>query len=79
MSGIEHATNIMVETDVVEWTNSESLLGHYKVPEAKRFFNQICTQCSSLLPKMIAGIGLALITAGTLDTVTDISPQARIF
>ena len=79
MSGTGHATNIMVGTGAVEWTNGESLLGYYKVPDAERFFNQFCTQCGSPLPKMIPDLGMALIPAGTLDTVPDISPQARIF
>ncbi len=79
LSGTGHASNIMVKTDAVAWDKGGSLLGYYKVPEAERFYNQFCKQCGSPLPRVVPELGMVVIPAGSLDSVPDIEPQARIF
>ena len=50
------------------WLRGESLVKHYKVPEAQRFSVQFCEKCGSGLPRHGAGAPVTLVPAGTLDT-----------
>ena len=78
-NGTGHASNIMLKGDALEWLQGEALLGHYKVPEAERFYNRFCKQCGSPLPRDVPNHGLLIIPAGTLDSDPGIRPEARIF
>ena len=78
-TGTGHATNMMVKLDTVSWLQGESLLNSYKVPDAERFKTTFCTQCGSPMPRIVPDMGLAVIPAGSLDTLPEERPQARIF
>lgn len=78
-TGTGHASNIFLKPSRVRWTAGESLLRHYKVPEAKRFATAFCGHCGSLMPRVAPDMSTALIPAGTLDVDPGIRPQARIF
>ncbi|VAW76346.1 Gfa-like protein [hydrothermal vent metagenome] len=79
MTGTGHATNLMVGADTVEWVKGESLLGHYKVPDAERFYSLFCKQCGSPLPRQVPERGMVVVPAGSLDNDPGIKPEARIF
>lgn len=78
-TGTGHATNIIMKPAQVTWTAGEELLRNYKVPEAKRFATNFCSNCGSLMPRIAADLSIGVIPAGTLDTDPGIRPEARIF
>ena len=78
-TGTGHATNIIMTPASVEWTAGESLLSHYKLPEAKRFATVFCRECGSLMPRIAPDNSIAVIPAGTLDEDPGIRPERRIF
>lgn len=62
------------------WLRGESLVKHYKVPEAQRFSVQFCEKCGSGLPRHGGTmVPVTLVPAGTLDTPINLKPNARIF
>jgi len=61
------------------FTDGESFLKQYKVPEAKRFTRQFCTNCGSSLARFVPELDAVVIPAGSLDSEPPIKPQARIF
>jgi hypothetical protein len=78
-SGTGHASNILVQSDHIEWLSGEELLGRYDVPDAVRFHTLFCGRCGSPAPRIIKEENLVVIPAGTLDEDPAIRPQARIF
>ncbi len=79
-SGTGHASNILMRNpSSVTWTAGESLLTYYKVPEAKRFATNFCSNCGSLMPRVAPDLSFVAIPAGTLDHEPDVRPEARIF
>jgi hypothetical protein len=78
-SGTGHATNLMMGYASLNFTNGESLLKRYKVPEAKRFTRQFCSNCGSSVARFVPEINAVVIPAGSLDDPAPIQPQARIF
>jgi hypothetical protein len=78
-SGTGHASNIMLKPGEVSWLQGEDRLVRYKVPEAERFATCFCSVCGSPLPREVPELGLAVIPAGSLDSLPPIRPQARIF
>ena len=78
-TGTGHATNIIIKADTVNWTAGEELLGHYEVPEAKRFATAFCTNCGSLMPRFTPNHPFGVVPAGSLDTDPGILPRGRIY
>ena len=78
-TGTGHASNILLRQSVVEWPRGESLLSHYKVPEAERFATAFCSRCGSQMPRVSADGDVAVVPAGTLDSDPGIAPERRIF
>jgi hypothetical protein len=78
-TGTGHATNIIMKPAKVSWLAGEDLLRNYKVPEAKRFATNFCSNCGSLMPRIAPDMSIGVIPAGTLDTEPGLRPEARIF
>lgn len=78
-SGTGHATNLMISNAQLVFTQGEHLLKRYKVPEAKRFSRQFCSECGSVVARMVPEFGSVVVPAGSLDSEAPIQPQARIF
>lgn len=78
-TGTGHASNILLKPTGVRWIAGENLLRYYKVPEARRFATNFCSNCGSLMPRVAPDMSLAVLPAGTLDTDPGIRPEARIF
>ncbi len=76
-TGTGHATNLLLKPGGVDWQGTEQHVKHFKVPEAERFKTAFCTTCGGPLPRVYEK--LILVPAGSLDTIPDIAPQARIF
>lgn len=74
-----HGANLFFDPSKFHWLRGESLVKHYKVPEATRFSVQFCEKCGSGLPRHGGGAPVTLVPAGTLDTPIDMKPMARIF
>ncbi len=79
-SGTGHASNLLMTPHTgITWTQGESLLKSYKVPDAERFFNCFCSECGSPMPRVIPQLHAVLIPAGSLDSPSPLPAQARIF
>jgi hypothetical protein len=78
-SGTGHASNIMLTDAQLVFTQGESLVKRYKVPEAARFTRQFCGNCGSGVARFVPELNAVVIPAGSLDTDAPIEPQARIF
>ncbi|MGO9443919.1 MAG: GFA family protein [Thiobacillaceae bacterium] len=78
-TGTGHATNLLLRNAQLVFTQGEPLLKHFKVPEAKRFTRQFCSECGSAAPRMVPETGSVVIPAGSLDSTLPIKPEARIF
>lgn len=61
------------------FTQGESLLKRYKVPEAERFTRQFCGVCGSSVARDVPEIEAVVLPAGSLDCALPIRPEARIF
>ena len=79
-TGTGHASNILMSPlSSLKWISGESLLAHYKVAEAKRFYNCFCSLCGSPMPREISVINAVLVPAGSTDGELPVNPQNRIF
>lgn len=78
-SGTGHATNLFLINGNLLFTDGEALLKQYKVPEAKRFSRQFCSEYGSQVARFVPELNGAVIPAGSLDDEIPIKPQARIF
>jgi len=78
-TGTGHASNVIVLPSSASWTSGEDKLGEFKVPDAARFRSVFCKECGSPLPRIAPDLSLAVIPAGSLDHVPEISPTDRIF
>lgn len=77
--GSGYASNIILKPSSVTWTAGENLLRYYKVPEAKRFASNFCSECGSLMPRVTPDGRIAVVPAGSLDNDPGIRPERRIF
>jgi hypothetical protein len=71
-SGTGHATNLMLANAQLVFTEGESLLKRYKVPEAERFARQFCSCCGSAVARAVSEIDAVVIPAGSLDSAAPI-------
>lgn len=78
-SGTGHASNLMLANARLVFTQGESLLRQFKVPEAKRFTRQFCSECGSSVARFVPELDAVVVPAGSLDSAPPIRPQARIF
>jgi hypothetical protein len=79
VTGTGHASNLFLQPAALTWLSGEELIRAFKVPEAKRFTNNFCTNCGSRLPRQAKDSDMVMIPAGSLDDAPPIGPQARIF
>ena len=78
-SGTGHATNLFLTEANLVFTQGESLVKKYKIPEAERFARQFCRECGSPVARLVPELNAVVIPAGSLDSEPPIRPQARIF
>ena len=74
-----HGANLFFDPAKFRWVRGESLVEHYRVPEAQRFAVHFCRNCGGGVPRHAEGAKVTLVPAGTLDTPLDAKPTARIF
>ena len=79
VTGTGHASNLFLQPARLTWLCGEELVRSFKVPEAKRFTNNFCTNCGSRLPRQAKDSDMVMIPAGSLEDAAPIEPQARIF
>jgi hypothetical protein len=78
-SGTGHASNVLLKPGHLRWLKGEELVASFKVPDAKRFRNDFCTNCGANLPRAFKELDSVTIPAGTLDEPPPFAPKARIF
>lgn len=78
-TGTGHATNLMLTDAQLVFTQGESSLKIYKIPEAERFTRQFCEHCGSVVARVVPELDAVIVPAGSLDGEAPIKPQARIF
>ncbi len=79
LSGTGHASNLLIREAHFEWLQGANLLRSYKVPEAKRFRNDFCSQCGSPMPRYVPEREAVVLPAGSLDCDAPEIPHSRIF
>lgn len=80
LTGTGHAGNLLMRPlTCIRWTQGESKLKRYDVPEAERFHNLFCSECGSPMPRPTPQLDGVLVPAGSLDQESPIKPGARIF
>jgi hypothetical protein len=77
--GAAHGTNIFFKADQFRWLRGEDQIGDYKLPEARFFGVAFCKKCGGAAPRLSRERGIAVIPAGSLDSVPTIGPRAHIF
>ena len=65
--------------DGVHFLKGEDHLRSFKVPGAKHFTQVFCDVCSSPMPRIDPGRGIAVVPLGSLDDVPDIRPVGSIY
>jgi len=78
-SGTGHATNLFLAEGKLTFTQGEALVKRFKVPEAKRFTRQFCSECGSSVARHVPELNAVVIPAGSIDSELPLKPQARIF
>ena len=78
-TGSPHAANGFVKPEAFRWTQGQSGVKRYDVPEAKRFGLQFCTNCGSKVPHPTRDGARIVIPAGSLDEDPGMKPQAVVF
>lgn len=78
-SGTGHATNLLLTDAQLVFTQGESLVRRYKIPEAERFTRQFCGECGSAVARVVPELGGVIVPAGSLDSEIHMQPQARIY
>ena len=77
--GAAFASNLFVSIAAFRYTQGETLLRFYKVPEAERFTHVFCNICGSSLPFVNPARGVAVVPMGSLDDDPKHPPDAHIF
>lgn len=78
-SGTGHATNLLLTDAQLVFTQGESRVRRYKIPEAERFTRQFCAECGSAVARVVPELGGVIVPAGSLDSEIHMKPQARIY
>jgi len=78
-SGTGHATNLFMSDATLIFTSGETFLKQFKLPNAKRFSRQFCSNCGSSVARFVPEINGVVIPAGSIDDEIPLKPQARIF
>ncbi len=78
-TGSPHASNGFVRREAFRWTQGESQVKRYDLPEAKRFGLQFCTNCGSKVPHHTRDHNWMVIPAGSLDEDPESRPEAVVF
>lgn len=79
-TGTGHASNLLMKPESsLRWKKGEDMLQHYKVPEAKRFYNLFCKQCGGPMPRAVPELDAVIIPAGSLDCEPPMAPNGHIF
>ncbi|MBN35838.1 MAG: hypothetical protein CMM46_13900 [Rhodospirillaceae bacterium] len=74
-----HASNGFTSLDGVTFLQGEDNLREYKVPDATFFTQVFCKTCSSPMPRLDEGRGVAIVPLGGLDDDPGIKPVDHIF
>jgi hypothetical protein len=78
-TGTGHATNLFLTEAELIFTQGEQLLKRYKIPESERFTRQFCSECGSVVARVVPQLNAIIVPAGSLDDDPQIRPQARIY
>lgn len=76
--GVAHATNLLVDLDGIRFTQGESLLTSFKLPEAKTFTHVFCRVCGASMPRLDQTRGIGIIPLGSFDDDPGIRPTRHI-
>ncbi len=78
-TGTGHATNLRARPSQLTWLTGESLITRYRLPTALRFGKWFCSRCGSPVPRVVPETDMAVIPAGSLDELPNVTPAAHIF
>jgi len=76
-TGSAHATNAFVPPDAFRWTQGESLVVRYDLPEAQSFSTSFCSKCGSPVPRLTRSGREVIIPAGSLSEDPGVRPSVN--
>lgn len=79
IKGAAHATNAFVPTEQFRWLKGQDKIVNFDLPEAERFGNSFCANCSSSLPRESAAGGMFNVPVGSLDAPPGVQARGHIF
>jgi len=78
-TGTAHASLLFGKPESLKWLSGEELIKNFKLPEAKFFAKSFCSECGSVLPRVMRDGAVLMVPAGLLDDDPKIKPQDHIF
>jgi hypothetical protein len=77
-SGSAFAANAYVAPDAFRWTNGETNVVRYDLPEARSFSTSFCGKCGSPVPHSTRSGREIIIPAGSLDDDPQVKPPINL-
>jgi hypothetical protein len=74
-----HASSIFVDLRQFRWVHGEPQVHNYGPSEDWHLGTAFCRSCGSTLPRVVNGIGVAVVPAGSLDGDPGIRPAGHGF
>ena len=74
-----HASSIFVDLRYFRWLHGEPQVHNYGSPEDWHLGTAFCRSCGSTLPRVVKGVGVAVVPAGSLDNDPGIRPAGHGF
>lgn len=78
-TGGAFAANLLVAPEHFQWTQGETYVSRYELPDVNHFATSFCNQCGSSLPWLAQSGKVVVVPAGTLDDDPVIRPSQNIF
>lgn len=77
-TGSAHAANLFSSSASINWLSGADRITTFNLPST-RHVRSFCAVCGSAVPSVLAGAGLLVVPAGSLDSKVDIKPNAHLF
>lgn len=78
-SGSAHAANLFVPAAQLRFSDGESLVRRFELPDARYWSHTFCERCGSALPWLTRTGKAYVVPAGTLDGDPGVRPERSIF
>jgi hypothetical protein len=77
--GAPFATTIFAHSERFRWQRGTEHVRTYRLPPPRTYETDFCVRCGSLTPTVSPDVGLALVPAGSIDTLVGPLPGVHIY